>query len=99
MKIKRDFIMNQTGEEYILIPVGENALHFNRIIVFTEVEAFLWKGLQDGKDRKELIRSVLNEYEVTRSVVEKDVDYFLQRLLDVDIIDSLQESEDDSKEA
>ncbi len=99
MTIKKEFILNPTGEEYTLVPVGEMAFHFNRIILLNEVEAYMWNGLCENKNKAELVRSVMNEYEVSRSVVEKDVELFLQRLIDAGIVDSLQENADDSGKA
>lgn len=86
MRIDKEFILREIAGEYILVPVGDTALTFNGLITVNEVGAFLWEYLQEDTTKEQLINTVLDEYEVEREVVEKDVDEFLQELLDAQII-------------
>ncbi len=80
MKINGEFIVREVVGEYILVPVGDTALHFNGIISLNEVSASIWKGLQEGKDKDQLLEGVLEEFDVSREVANADLEEFLQLL-------------------
>lgn len=86
MKIEKEFVLREIAGDYILVPVGDTALQFNGLITVNEVGAFLWEKLQKETTREELINCVLDEYDVEREIVEKDVDEFLLQLTDANII-------------
>ena len=60
---------------------------FNGIINLNETGAFLFEILQTGADKKELLDKMLSEYEVTSEKAEKDIDIFIQKLKDADILE------------
>ncbi len=80
MKINGEFIVREVVGEYILVPVGDTALHFNGIISLNEVSASIWKGLQEGKDKNQLLEGILEEFDVSREVADADLEEFLQLL-------------------
>ena len=80
MKIKGEFIVREVVGEYVLVPVGDTALHFNGIISLNEVSAGIWKGLQKGKNREELLEDILEEFDVSREEASADLDEFLDNL-------------------
>ncbi len=87
MKIKSDFILRDMGDMRIVVAVGESAKSFNGVINLNETAVFMWKQLSAGCTREELINSVLAEYEVSRDIVEKDVDNLLAKLKKENILD------------
>ncbi|MDO4555829.1 MAG: PqqD family protein [Lachnospiraceae bacterium] len=86
MVINKEFVLREIAGDYILVPVGDTALHFNGLITVNEVGAFLWEKLQKETTREQLIQNVLDEYEVEEEIVAKDVDDFLNRLSEAEII-------------
>lgn len=86
MKIDKEFVLREIAGDYILVPVGDTALHFNGLITVNEVGAFLWEKLQSETNRETLIQSVLDEYEVDEVTVTRDVDEFLGQLTQAEII-------------
>lgn len=80
MKINGEFIVREVVGEYVLVPVGDTALHFNGIISLNEVSASIWKGLQEGKDKEQLLEGILEEFDVSREVASADLEEFLQIL-------------------
>ncbi len=86
MKINGEFIMREVVGEYILVPVGDTALHLNGIISMNEVSACIWKGLQEGKDEDELLESVLSEFEVSDQEAKTDLEEFLKLLREKKLI-------------
>lgn len=88
MKTKNGYILRPLGMEYILVAEGLEAVDANRIISMNESAAYLWKAVE-GKDfeAETMVDLLLDEYDITREVAEKDVDVLLQTWKDADIID------------
>ena len=80
MKIKEGFILREVAGNYIVVAVSGTVKNFNVAISLNETGAFLWKTLGKEVSKEELILSLLNEYEVTREIAERDVTAFLGKL-------------------
>lgn len=87
MKIKNDFILKQIAGSYIVVPVRRQAVDFTGIIKLSETGAFLWQYLAKGAKREELIAHLLDEYAVDEATAAADVDRFLDRLNEVDLLE------------
>ncbi|MED9969241.1 MAG: PqqD family protein [Ruminococcus sp.] len=87
MKIKDNFILRKVADSYVVVPVGKQTLDFNGIINLNETGAFLFGLLQNGADRDELVEKMLEEYEVDRQRAEADIDKFLERVKDADVLE------------
>ena len=87
MKIKEDFILRKVADSYVVVPVGKMTLDFNGIINLNETGAFLFGLLQNGAEREDLIEKLLAEYEVDRARAESDVDVFLGKVRDADVLE------------
>ena len=86
MKFKKDFILRDIMGETILVPINESITVFNGLITINELGKFIWENLESSKDEEDLLHKILEEYEVEKSVAEKDLDEFLDKLRQVDII-------------
>jgi len=80
MKLKDGFILHETEGEYILVATGEASENFNGYIRINESAAFLISRMMDGIERESLIEQMLEEYDVVRPRVEKDVDALIEKL-------------------
>lgn len=87
MKVKKDFILRKVADSYVVVPVGKMTLDFNGIITLNETGAFLFGILQQGADREELIDKLLTEYDVTPEKAAADIDVFLQKVRDADVLE------------
>ena len=87
MKIKNDFILKQIAGSYIVVPVRQQAVDFSGIIKLSETGAFLWRLLENGVDREELIAKLLDEYLVDEDVAGEDVDRFIAQLNEADLLE------------
>ncbi|MGN0490506.1 PqqD family protein [Ruminococcus sp.] len=87
MKIKEDFILRKVADSYVVVPVNNMSLDFNGIINLNETGAFLFRILQNGASREELLSKLLDEYEVTPQKAEKDIDLFIEKVKDADILE------------
>ena len=87
MKIREGFILRQVLDIYAVIGVGSEAYMPNRIMSVNETGAFLWRMLENGAEKRELIDALLREYETDPQTAEKDVDAFLNELRDKKLVE------------
>lgn len=80
LKIKDGFILRQVAGNYIVIGVGGEAVDFNGMVTINETGAFLWKILEKGADKEDLLEALLKEYDVDEESAKKDITAFLQNL-------------------
>lgn len=86
MKFKKEFMLREIVGETILIPVGESNNHFNGIITINELGKFIWENLEYSENENILLDKILNEYEVDEKTAKDDLDEFLGKLREADII-------------
>ena len=80
MKIKEGFMLREVAGSYVVVAVGKRSEQFNGMVNLNETGAFLWKLVEQGASRDELLNSLLEAYEVEREKAEKDVDKFISVL-------------------
>lgn len=87
MKIKSDFILKKIAGSYVVVPVRARAVDFSGIIKLSESGAFLWNILSEGATREELIAKLLDEYEVDEATAAEDIDRFVAKLQEADLLE------------
>ena len=87
MKIKNNFLLRKVADSYVVVPVGKMSLDFNGIITLNETGAFLFELLQKGGEREDLIAKLLDEYEVSAEKASADVDKFLEKVKESDVLE------------
>lgn len=87
LKIKDNFILRKVADSYVVVPVGSMTLDFNGIINLNETGAFLFEILQNGADKQELLDKMLDEYEVSKEIAQADIEDFIKKLGDADILE------------
>lgn len=87
MKIKEDFLLRKVADSYVVVPINSMSLDFNGIINLNETGAFLFELLQKGAEKQDLLDKLLEEYEVTPEKAESDLDDFIQKVKDADILE------------
>lgn len=80
MRIKEGFIRRTIGGEELVATVGEASKVFHGIIRLNPTSAFLWKELEQGRTREELVQALLNKYETDLENAEKGMEKFLAAL-------------------
>ena len=87
MKIKPGFILRTVAEHYVVLPIGSAQVDFGGMISLNEVGAFLWERLSEGKNREELLLLLLERYQVEREQAEADLDVFLVKMRNNNLLD------------
>ena len=87
MKAKSGFVLRNVVDEYILMPTGDNIGKFNGTVLLNEVSAFVWEKLQNPISRDDLLKAILDEFEVEKAVASADLDALLKTLKQYDVIE------------
>ena len=86
MEIKKELIKREIAGDVILVPVGRAVVENNGLFILNELGAFLWDRLSEADAEADLVRAVLEEYEVTPEIAAADVHEFLETLRNMEIL-------------
>lgn len=81
MKIKKGFVIQQVGGQWVAVATGSAAVEFSGIVKLNDTAAIAWKGVEEGLSREQIVARVVESYDVDEQQVGKDVDAFLQALV------------------
>lgn len=87
MKVKGEYVLREIAGDYILIPVGETALEMNGMITMDLVGVTIWKCLEQEKTEEEILREILENFEVEEDVAKADLTEFLIKLKEANLIE------------
>lgn len=87
MRIKDGYIIREVAGSNIVVPVGDEQMSFGGIMTLNPVGAFVWKKLENGATKQELVEAVLSEYEVDRQTASADIDRYIEKLRQKNIIE------------
>ncbi len=85
MKIKEGYLLKEVAGNHVVVPTGK--LDFDGMITLNDTGVTIWKALLASCSREEIIDSLLKEYDVTRDMASRDVDNFIKKLREADLID------------
>lgn len=80
MKIKNDYVLKTVGNQFIVVPVGKEAVKFQGMITLNPTAKFLFERLKEDQTETQLIDSLMDHYDVTKEIAEKDVHAFIETL-------------------
>ena len=89
MKIKKEMILRKIGSDVIMVPVGNALIEHNGMFMLTESAGFLWDNLTSCETVEELANKLFNEYDVSEAQALADTKEFVNKLVELDIIDRL----------
>ncbi len=87
MKANPGFVLRNVVDEYILMPTGDNIGKFNGTVLLNEVSAFVWEKLQNPMSREDLLKAILDEFEVDKATASTDLDALLGTLRGYGVIE------------
>ena len=88
MKIKSGFVLEKVADSYLACATGKLAREFKGLVRLNETGAFLWEKLAESDmSESDLVLAILEEYETTEDVAEKDVKVFVSNLASAGIIE------------
>lgn len=81
--IKTSFASRKVGEELILVPVKNNVADMNEIFTLNEIGAFIWENITKENSAEDLIKLVIENFDIDYSTAKKDTLEFLSRLIEL----------------
>ena len=88
MKAKSGFVLRNIAREYLLMPTGDNIGVFKGSVLLNKVSAFIWEQLQSPISREDLLRAVLEEFEVDEATASADLDALLETLNSYNLLEN-----------
>lgn len=87
MNIKKRLLKRKIAGDAFLVPVGKEVYDSNGLFFLNEVGEFIWDHLENANGSEDILKALLEEYNVEESVARQDVEAFMEKLRDMDIID------------
>lgn len=81
MNIKKGFVIQEVGGRWIAVATGAAAAEFSGIVKLNDPAAIVWRGIEGGLSRDQIVARVVESYGVDEPRAAADVDTFLQALL------------------
>ncbi len=82
-RISEDVVANPVGGETVILHLG-NGNYYG----LDQIATLLWEGLKSGKLPSDVCDQILEEYEVERDEVERDLAEFLKELAENELVES-----------
>ena len=86
MMIKPGYLLRDVAGQHVVVPTGAAAVDFNGIITLNGTGKFLWEQLQKGASKATLVAALLDSYAVDAKTAADDVDTFLARLVEHELV-------------
>ncbi len=80
MKINENFVLREVAGSWVVIPIGEKSVDFNGMMNLNESGVLLWRELEKGAEKEELVSALTAEYDVSEEEASEDIDAFLEVL-------------------
>ena len=89
MKLKDQLILREVAGQYVIVPTGKRVREVTSIVYISSSAAYLWDYMKDHEfTREDLVQRIMEHYTgVTEEQAGADIDKFLQKLADNNILD------------
>lgn len=81
MKIIKEFILREIAGECILVPTGKTSQEFNGMITLSDTARFIWENIERADSFEDLVKMMLEEYEIDEETAKRDAYIFIDQLL------------------
>lgn len=86
MEIRKKLLKREIAGESFLVPLGRTVYDSNGLFVLTELGAFIWDLLPEAETEEQILEKILSEYEVDEVIARKDLEDFLNKFRDMNIL-------------
>ena len=91
MRIAKEFILRDIAGECVLVPTGATTQEFNGLITMTDTARFIWENMEKTDSMDELVKLLLEEYEIDEATAKQDVKGFIDELLKHGLVECTKE--------
>ena len=86
MEIRKKLLKREIAGESFLVPLGRTVYDSNGLFVLTELGSFIWDLLPEAETEEQILEKILSEYEVDEVIARKDLEDFLNKFRDMNIL-------------
>ena len=87
MKIRDGLKLKEIAGEYIVIPLGSLSEEMNVTITLNETGKDIWKSLEGNKSKEEIVKLILEKYDVSEEKAQQDVQNFINQMIEKGFIE------------
>lgn len=80
-QIKSSYILREIAGEYAIVPVDEESVISNAVMLPNETAVFLWKAFQEPCTMDEVVKKALCEYDAEEEIIQNAVARFMRETL------------------
>lgn len=80
MKINKNYVVKNVIGEVVIVPTGEIAQYFNGLISTNQVAGFIWENMEKCDTPEDMLKLVLENFDVEEEQARNDVLGFLDTL-------------------
>lgn len=80
MKLKYDFVTNNVAGKTVAVAVGKGLAEFGGFIKLNETGAFIFELLKKETTKEEIVKALLQEYDITEEKALESTEEFLEYL-------------------
>lgn len=91
MKIAKEFILRDIAGECVLVPTGATTQEFNGLITLSDTARFIWENIEKVDSLDELIKAIVEEYEIDAQTAADDAVEFIGQLFQAGFIATTKE--------
>lgn len=84
MKLNKNFITHNNGDEQIIVSIDQN---FNGFIRNNRTAAEIVELLKNETDKDTIVNVLFSDYDASKEIIEKDVERILKQLQSIGAID------------
>lgn len=86
MKLKEGFLLREIAGRIVVLPC-DASLNLNLMLTLNGTGRFLWEMLETGADTEDLVRALMDRYEVSEALARQDVAAFVEKLTQHDFLE------------
>ena len=87
MRVKKEYMIRNIAGQDIIVATGNAAMKYNGLLTVSPTGRFILEHYQEAKDISDLIRMVLDEFEVDADTAARDVVGFTNAMLEKGFIE------------
>jgi len=88
----REVVARQIEGELVIVPIRRGVGDLNSLYTLNQVGSVLWDFMNEGHTIEELVGRVCDEFEVTSSQAQSDIQNFLDEMLEENLVQALAEA-------
>lgn len=87
MKVSDKYLLKDLNEEKVLIPIGQTAIDMSSVVTLNDTAFFIYKAVQVGLDKNQIVEKMIQEYEIDAKTAEEDLVELINNFTKLGIIE------------